>query len=285
MPASLTPTRDVLLGIARTLPPAAQILAGICELLHDVNTDLERIADTIRMDAALAARVIRISNSVVYGGRGTISSVEDAVGRVGFAEIVRLVGTAAVNRVIERELRCYHVSVDMLRESLLMHGIACEALADYSGVNRNTAYVGGLLRGLGTMVLDRFASDKLGAHQMYDPVEFDTYVAWENARFGRSSTSVTTMALDDWKFPEEIVTAIERHLSPPTSGDEADRLANVLNVGGAIAVHHGQALPGEIMHWMVTPEKLAMVGIDDSQFEHIAERASDLFEQQKQALY
>lgn len=279
------PTRDALLTVARKLPPAAQILAGICELLHDVNTDLDQIADEIRMDAALAGRVIRVSNSVVYGGAGSVASVEEAVGRVGFAEIVRLVGTATVTRLIDQELRCYHVSLDLLRECLLMHGLAAESIAEQIGLNRNTAYVGGLLRGLGSMVLDRYAGDRMGAHLTYDPVEFDTYAKWEQARFGIASTRVTTMVLDDWRFPDEIVSAIELHLNPPPGDDEAHRLAAVINLGGAIAVHHARALPGDVLHWVVTPEKLEMAGMDEQQFADVAARAGELFEQQRQALY
>ncbi len=285
MSATLQPTRDVLLNVARKLPPAAQILAGIVELLHDVNTDLDQIADEIRLDAALSSRVIRISNSVVYGGAGNVSTVEEAVGRVGFAEIVRLVGTATVNRIVDQELRCYHVAIDPLREALLMHGLASEALAEQVGLSRNTAYVGGLLRGIGTMVLDRYAGDKLGAHQTYDPAEFSTYREWEVARFGITSTRVTTMALDEWRFPDEIVSAIELHLEPPVEGGETERLANVINLGGTLAMNHGHAMPGEVPFWVLTPEKLAIVGIDEEQFRDVAVRANELFETQRQALY
>lgn len=285
MPAPLNPTRDVLLQIARSLPPAAQILAGICELLHDINTDLDEIADHIRRDAALAARVIRISNSVVYGGGGGVSSVEEAVGRVGFSEIVRLVGTATVNRLVDRELRCYHVGVDELREALLMHGLASEVIGQATGLDRNTAYVGGLLRGIGTMVLDRFAAPQLGAHQLFDPGEFETYSAWESARFGITSARVTTMALDDWRFPDDVVAAIEVHLNPPEGDDEITRLANVLNVAGAIATDHGHALPGEVMHWIRTPAKLAAAGVDEGHYPALVEQASAVFDQQRQALY
>jgi HD-like signal output (HDOD) protein len=286
MSAELTPTREALLRVARSLPPAAQILAGICELLHDVNTDLDQIADEIRMDAALAARVIRVSNSVVYGGAGSVASVEEAVGRVGFAEIVRLVGTATVNRIADRELRCYHVPVDLLRESLLMHGLASEALGERCGINRNTAYVGGLLRGIGAMVLDRFAGERLGAHLTFDPIEFDTYDVWENVRFGITAPRVTTMALDDWKFPDEIVNAIDLHLDPPSAvTEESERLANVINLAGAIAVYHARALPGEVRHWTRTPQKLAAIGLDEEQYSQIAQQASQLFDQQRQALY
>lgn len=286
MPAALAPTRDALLGVARTLPPAAQIISGICDLLQDVNTDLDQIAHHIRMDAALAGRVIRVSNSVVYGGRGSVSSVEEAVGRVGFSEVVRLVGTATVTNMVDRELQSYHVATDVLREGLLLHALASEALAEAAGADRHAAYVCGLLRGVGLMVLDRYARGKLTPELTFDPSAFTSYRDWETARFGVTATRVTTMALDDWRFPEEIVSALEAHIEPPTDSTEMhDRLANIVNLAGAIATDYGRALPGEVVHWTRTPEKLVAAGIDEDQFANAAAQAFSVFDQQRQALY
>lgn len=285
MSGALKPTRDVLLGVARTLPAAPQILTGVCELLQDVNTDLDQIAVTIRMDAALAARVIRVSNSVVYGGHGKVASVDEAISRVGFAEVVRLVGTATAAGLVDHDLRCYHINVDLAREAALMHALASEALAEASGMNPSTAYVGGLLRGIGTLVLERYARDRLPAERTFDPTEFDTFRAWEIARFGLGAAEVATMALDDWRFPEDTVAAIQTHLEPPDDGAEAARFANVLNLAGAIATEQGVALSGEVLHWASTPEKLAAAGLDEDRYFHASAKACALFEQQRHALY
>ena len=92
MPVALALTRDQILDHARALPAAPRIMAELCELLQDINTDLDQIALVIRGDPALAARVIRISNSVVYGGDWAVASIDEAVNRVGFEEVLRLVG-------------------------------------------------------------------------------------------------------------------------------------------------------------------------------------------------
>lgn len=285
MSGAFKPTRDTLLSVARTLPAAPQILTGICELLQDVNTDLDQIAHEIRMDAALAARVIRVSNSVVYGGGGTIASVDEAIGRVGFTEVVRLVGTATAAGLVDRDLRCYHIGADVLREASLIHALASEALATAAGLDRSSAYVAGLLRGIGIMVLDRYARDRLPPEMTFDPTEFDTYRAWETARFGVSAVEVTTMALDDWRFPEDTVSAIQTHLEPGNDPTTAMRLANVLNLAGAIAIDHGSALPGDVLYWARTPEKLSAAGLTEQQYARAAEDACSLFDQQRHALY
>lgn len=279
------PSRDALLRVARTLPAAPQILMGVCELLQDINTDLEQVANEIRMDAALAARVIRVSNSVVYGGRGTVSSVDEAVTRVGFSEVVRLVGTATAAGLVDRELRCYHISADVLRESLLLHALASEALADAIGFDASTAYLAGLLRAIGMMVLDRYARDRMDAMETFDPSAFDTYRSWETARFGLTATQVTIMAMDDWRFPEDVIAAIDMHFEPREGDGEANRLGHLLNLAGGVAVNHGIALPGEVLHWTVTPEKLAAIGLDEGRFNEAATRACTLFDSQRNALY
>jgi HD-like signal output (HDOD) protein len=284
MPVSFSPTRDVLLSTARKLPASPQVLGGLCELLQDVNTDLDQLAEEIRVDFALASRVIRLSNSVVFGGGGSLSTVEEAVSRVGFSEVIRLVGAATVTGLADRTLECYRLPADAFRESLLMHALASETLAGFTGLDRRTAYVGGLLRGIGMMVLERYAREQIPANETFDPKQFETYQQWENARFSLSAADVTSMALDDWRFPSELLVALENHLQP-NAADEEHRFAVVLNLAGAITAKLEHALPGELTHWTLTPEKLAAVGMDDEQFASALDQTHTIFEHQRQALY
>ncbi|MFA5265584.1 MAG: HDOD domain-containing protein, partial [Opitutaceae bacterium] len=94
MAATSVLTREKLFEIARTLPAAPRVLASLGDLLQDANVGLDEVANLIKRDAALAARIIRMSNSIVYGGKGglRIGAIEEAVNRVGFSEVYRLVG-------------------------------------------------------------------------------------------------------------------------------------------------------------------------------------------------
>lgn len=275
MLADLAPTRDAILHQAQLLPAAPQVLGGLCELLQDVNTDLEQVSDEIRIDAALAARVIRLSNSVVFGGGAPVASIEEAVNRVGFAEIVRLVGIATVAGLVDRSLAAYGVAADKLRESLLLHALASEALAAQTEIDSRDAYAAGLLRGVGMMVLDRMSRGRI----VYDPESFATYSEWEHACFNVRAAEVTTMILDEWRFPAETVGAIERHLAP---GDHP--FAALLNLAGGIVAQHDGALAGEAKCWTLTPEKLAAAGLDEAQWQLASEQAGAAFRVQRRAL-
>jgi HD-like signal output (HDOD) protein len=268
-------SRDAILQQAQALPAAPQVLGGLCELLEDPNTDLEQISTDIRIDAALAGRVIRLSNSVLLGGRAPVASIEEAVNRVGFSEIVRLVGLATVSGLVDRSLTAYGVAADQLRASFLLHALASEALAEPAQIDPRAAYAAGLLRGVGMMVLDRLSRGRT----VYDPAVYTTYGEWEQACFTTRSVNVTMTILKDWRFPTETVNAIRQHLAPETNS-----LAAVLNLAGSIVAQHGLALTGEATCWAVTPEKLALVGIDESDLNAISERIGAAFEMQRKAL-
>ena len=77
--------REKLIATARSLPAAPQVLTELGQLLQDINVELDQIADLLKRDAALAARIIRISNSTVFGGSGRIAAIEEAVNRVSAA--------------------------------------------------------------------------------------------------------------------------------------------------------------------------------------------------------
>jgi HD-like signal output (HDOD) protein len=284
MTTALTLTRENILAHARSLPAAPQVLAGLCELLQEVNTGLEEIAEQIRKDPALAARVIRISNSPVYGGGGRVGSVDEAVNRVGFGELLRLVGAATAAGLVDRSLTCYGIEAEKLRESLLLHALASEAVARVASVDAQTAYTAGLLRAIGMMVLDRAGRGRVAAGECFNPQQFANYAEWENARFGIGSMEVATMILDEWRFSAELVAAIQEHLLT-SENSYSDRLACVLNVAGAIVAEAGRALPGEQSLWTITPEKLQAAGLDEEQYQAASEQARKLFEHQRAALY
>lgn len=276
-------SREKILTTARLLPTAPQVLAGLCELLQDVNSDLDQVANQIRMDTALAARVIRISNSPVYGAGMRIGSVDEAVNRVGFGEILRLVGVATVAGLVDRSLTFYGIPAERMRESLLMHALASEAIAERVGVDSRTAYAGGLLRALGILVLERIARERQPAPAVFSAQRHPSYLEWEQETFGLNNLEVTTTVLDEWRFAPELVSAMQVHMLSRQS-DYSDRLACVLNMAGSMVAEAKLALPGEAAAWVPAPKKYSATGISTEELREVSIQVRALFERQRAAL-
>ena len=100
-------SREMLLHVVKVLPAAPQILAQLGRLLLDMRTDLSDATELLRRDAALTARIIRVANSAVYGTGQPSSSLVEALARVGFKEVYRLTGFAAVAQISDQKLPLY----------------------------------------------------------------------------------------------------------------------------------------------------------------------------------
>ena len=94
MIATQAPLKDHILRLAQKLPASPQIFGKLCLLLDDLSADAGQVVDLISVDASLSARVLRLSNSVFFRGSLSVQSLDEAIGRVGFREVHKIVGIA-----------------------------------------------------------------------------------------------------------------------------------------------------------------------------------------------
>ncbi len=271
------PSREKLLQVAQQLPAWPPILAQLNGLLLDINSGLEEIAILLKRDAALTARIIRLSNSIMYGGGGAVGSIEEAVSRVGFAEIYRLTGLAAVASLSELNLPFYGFTGTQLRDNTLMVALTMEAMAKYSGDDSKVAYTAGLMRSTGKLALDRLAKQTRSDATTYTRSGLGNLSTWEHSFFGCSNVDAAVLILKAWQFPAAIIEAVrQQYCFVEPNGDHA-RLATLLNLACGIVCDAGFSLPGEAACWDVTPEKLRTVGLSEIHVQECSETAVSAF--------
>lgn len=276
MPAS-RPTPERLLQLAQQLPASSRILLLLSNLMDSGDCSLEEIALLLRRDATLAARIIRISNGAVYGSDGGIASVEDAVGRVGFAEVYRLTGLAAAAQLVDEHLAFYGHTGGELRDNTLVTALAVEALARHARQDPRTAYAAALLRSIGKLVLDRFAKQSLSPAQHYTRSGKPRLIAWETGLLGCTNAEAAAIILESWHFPSAITEPIKQHyLLEPPDGPHA-RLTFLLNLASGVACDLGYSLPGEANYWEITPEKVEAAGLRGIDLAAIRDEAGEAF--------
>jgi HD-like signal output (HDOD) protein len=101
-PVSLAPLDraqiESRLGACARLPSLGSINGVLRELLDAEQCYTSQIADVIRRDPSMTARLLRMVNSVYYGLSNPVSSIEEAVFYLGVRQIRRL---AVVTPIIE----------------------------------------------------------------------------------------------------------------------------------------------------------------------------------------
>jgi HD-like signal output (HDOD) protein len=261
-------TRETIINLGNKLAPAAATFSRLRGLLLDPDTDLQDIVKLIRLDPALTFHVVRMSNSVLFGLRDRTDSLDIAVGRVGLAEVFRLVGLAATQQVCQRDLLTYRLSASRMWENAVATAAAAELLGQRAGHDAGLAYTGGLLRNVGRVIIDGAAFGKIYPGE----AEWPSVTEWEKKTFGITSAEVTTILLNHWRFPAELVDAVAGHYEP-LGENGANLSACVLNLACGVAARFGLDLPGEEGDWTCTPAKLTLAGVTDADLEECANRA------------
>src|ERR1044071_2825051 len=121
-----SPGPDALLRAVRSLPSAPQILARVGRMIADPNSDLANITDLLKRDPALTASVVRISNSVVYAPAEPCGSLEEAITRLGFAELYRVIAFAMAAQLCPQALPFYGQTGAQFRENALLTALVME---------------------------------------------------------------------------------------------------------------------------------------------------------------
>jgi HD-like signal output (HDOD) protein len=223
------PGPEQIAQAAPALPPAARIIPRLLDLLADPNTDIPEITEVIRLEQGLASRVLRMSYSPVFSRGARASSVDEAVARVGFAQVHRLVADAIAHETLASELPAYGISGGDLWHHSLLCAVAAERLAGISGNDFRIGYTLGLLQGVGLVAVDAWARRHHPAvrfrHQRFP----DDWSHEERTLLGCTHADVGSALLKLWGFPPAAFEPVRAQYHPDLAGAHAG-MAAVLEV-------------------------------------------------------
>jgi hypothetical protein len=229
-----SPTRfsvqDVL-GVAQRLPSTSHVFAQVNRLLDDPNTDLDAISELVKMDPVLSFRVLQLANSAIYGFRTACSDLSEALARLGFTEINRLVGLIATKNLCTSFLSVYGLSSEVFWDDSMRSALACEWLSQrHAYGDGRTAYTAGLLRSMGKVVIQRILVDRPVAWRSYvDASGGLPLLAWETEVFGLTNTEAAGVLMKSGNSPPSSCMPSRRTVSRrgrrhcPTCCDSAPR--------------------------------------------------------------
>lgn len=249
-----------LKAAAQKLPPSPQIFAKLTKMLKDRNTRTKDIVELVKSDTALTAKVLKISNSMAFSNGEPVDSLEQAVARVGFTELFKVVGIAAAANTFARRNATYGIDGWHFWENSVANGLAMEALAKAVGVDEKEAYTLGLLKSMGKTIIDA-CSKKFMVPPKYDSKTETPLLLWEEEKLGVNNADAGAIVLEAWNFPELAIEAL-RYQYTPDEAPQKNLHAHLLAISGAITEHLGKGVPGEKPYWTITQNRLKEAGLD-----------------------
>ncbi len=196
------------------MPPYPAIALKLQQLAECGRSSTGEIAATISADAALVAAVLRRANAAVYDAAQQVVSLDIAISRLGLEQIVQIAIAQSVGLAMNTAGPLRTLRRDVWRRSLLTAAIASE-LAPSRGVDRDTAFVAGLLHDFGAITVLVGLEDLEVELPVLSAVTWRRFVERIQPPFGR-------VFAQRWRLPEPIADAIE-HWAQPRSYDGAHR--------------------------------------------------------------
>jgi putative nucleotidyltransferase with HDIG domain len=222
---------------ARQLPCAPWLLPKLMSLLEDPDASAADVEDLIKVDSGLAAATLRLANSAYFAKTGVCDSFSDAIVRLGFGEVYRLVTTKMASRWLSNPAEGYGWQPgDLYRHSLTV-AVAADLLAKRSGLLKpELAYTAGLLHDVGKLALAYVAADAFPELRECQAREQCAWREAEHRFFGYDHCDVGGELLDAWSFPANLVEVVRFYTRPRLAAPEHQALVTHIHAAKHLAL-------------------------------------------------
>ncbi len=201
--------------VACGLMPIPQVALKILRMIDDQDYAFAEIADEVRCDQTISAKLINLCNSSFFGRGQRVESLERALTILGERNLVKFVVSTFVEQLYRIDTQGYSLCKGGLYRHAVGTARLAEKLASSCGhVAPDLAYTGGLLHDIGKVGLDQFVAvgSPLFYRQVLDGER--SLVEVEREYLGEDHASFGYKLADLWQFPASLKEAIGYHHHP-----------------------------------------------------------------------
>jgi putative nucleotidyltransferase with HDIG domain len=239
--SSITQPTDIFERIKETvdLPTIPTTLTRILEVTNSVDSDVSDLVEVVITDQALAAKILRVANSALYGLPRKVDDLERAIALLGFYQVRDL----ALSMSIFDSLYIPTPAGAMFNRAkfwdhCFIVAFATRELAKGTGSTGGNAFTAGLLHDVGKVLLDMKIPKLFGkiVEQVVNTKQ--DFITTEHALIGCGHDRLGAFMLDRWNLPQDLVLCAQGHHEPAKTKNPmadltycANRLANINGFG------------------------------------------------------
>ena len=206
------------------------------DVVDDPNSSMEKLADILKLDPAISARLLRIANSSFYGGSKQVDTISRAVNLIGVQAVRDLVTATTIGRTFSGMPPQFMDAARFWRKSLFC-ALVAERMAISCGVdNSERCFVEGLLRDIGHFVLYQTVPQRAQSALIEAGYLEASLAEVEQSNIGCDFAEVGAELVRSWEMPLHIEQAIRCQLSPKDAGEFALH-ASIVHLAGVVADH------------------------------------------------
>jgi len=200
------------------IPAQPEVLVKLSVLMAEDEIDLLAVSALVEGDMALAAAVLKAVNSSLYGLRGRVQTVHQALTYLGMREVSAI--------AFEMSLRAAFppaAELDPVWERAAKRGLMMGRIGQMLGIDPWAAHSAGLFEECGKAVLYRHAPQHYPA-MLRAAVTDPELCGLETAAFGVSHDALGAALCESWGLAPAAVASVRHHVTLQTTGEMPEAL-------------------------------------------------------------
>jgi HD-like signal output (HDOD) protein len=229
-----------VVGSIGKLPAMPKTYGRLQTALSQPTVTAGEVADIVNADAAIASKVLQITNSAFFRLRKPMVRIKDAVTYLGFATIRNLVLSAEIFSQWKSPQNLLGVDPEQLQNHAQLAAAACKSLAG-GRVSPDDAWLAGLLHDIGYWILVQECPHELRQALELSQNERLPLFECERLTTGSTHAEIGAYLLGLWGLPYSVVEAVAFHHTPTAVAPHGYDLLGALAVSHALLESTGAA--------------------------------------------
>jgi putative nucleotidyltransferase with HDIG domain len=257
----------------RTLPMVAM---RVNELINDPNSSGSDIAEVLKKDQVLTAKILRLVNSSYYAIPGGVADVQRALAFLGFNTLAQLVLSLSVfNFFAATEGEDFSI-MEFWRHALAT-AVCSEILSrELKQGKPEEAFTCGLLHDVGKLILNEIDPPMLIEIVKQAAARKCSYITIERELDIPTHAFIGEVIATKWGLPQIIRQAIRYHhhdvSKMTTILPSSKTMIQIVRLANAICIRGGVGKSGDFSDGEITPDMLKAVGLGREDLPRIEEK-------------
>ena len=188
------------------IPSQPEVLVKLSLLLAEDDIDLPAISLLISSDMALAAAVLKAVNSAMYGLRGRVQSVQQAITYLGTREVASVTFEMGLRAVFPAS-----PELEPLWERAQVRGLLMGRIGQALGVDPWAAHSAGIFEECGKAVMFRHTTERYRP-MLAEAKNDEELLLLEHAHFGVSHDALGAALCESWGLAPAAVDSVRYHV-------------------------------------------------------------------------
>lgn len=223
------------------LPPLPDVLLNLENRVNDPDSDILEISGIIETEPVLSARLIQLSNSVLFGGgREKTEEINDAVMRLGVKMVLDMAYSLKLPSLFKKPkgFNQLHFWTHSLGVAYLTRSLGYIVKIPQEEIE--FAYLCGLMHDTGILVFDHLIPDEYDEFLKGIKSSDMTLAENEIKAFGITHAELGAKFIERWwPLSPDLIKAIKTHHDSPGKNGDAKHIAHLLVTANLLANQNG----------------------------------------------